>query len=569
MEKNLKIIIVTGLLLMLPLAIGAQSIGVSSLLSSSSDGLFTNELDAAESVIEMGSGPGFSELSKTYIFGGISNLNSVDNTGTFNPLLTIPPTPLYLGVYFPGSMPVSIFTGIYLEGGSDTKDQISTTNPIKSVTVGTTTTNYTWVSQRTTDTHQVPVLDKHDLRLQFLTRLANINLGLFLSLKADNTPTDPANNYTQVIHDYYDPAAVGAAPNPTLSQTRTNTFIDKGGATSEVAFNIPLFFDFGGLKQYLQPYVSIGATDNSTGLTRTSTNPEDPNAGVPSFPIVNDEKTETEQSVKFGLNSVTYIDGILGADERNQFFFGASFEMTMKSEVYDQSDSTRTDTWDGTTLTEGTTTASTDVREFEQGLGISLAGSVNHSFYFTPVEMLELAILPAIAVSYSQTAPDARVVSKTTTNVITDNTGTKTTDERSVITTTYADTGKSTETMVSTTLYSAVTVKPKDWPFWFTFSGSPQVSLTSTWTPNYGQAFSQQTTTFTDSITPANDTVTTNSFGNTSNITGTINHNWDVTADYNFGLTIPINESSRIEIDLGGVDLFNFDNLTMQVIIGL
>ena len=192
----------------------------SSITYSASQGVFSTELDAASSVREPISGPGFGELDASYLFGGLGNINQGRNTQT---IIANTGSPLWLGYYHAGDMPWSLFVGLSKEdiedSPQDAKTITNTANKVVTLTAPDTKT-VTWVTQETeTEYTHKPFAQEINDTIRFITSLGDINLGAFIALKITEnlTTTGPPpatellNNYKQTDTYYYDANAANAA----------------------------------------------------------------------------------------------------------------------------------------------------------------------------------------------------------------------------------------------------------------------------------------------------------------------------------------------------------------------
>ena len=112
------------LLIIVVLCLGGILFAATSVLSSSSYGLFGTPIDAASNA-----GQGFLDLDKTYIFAGLANLeqtpviDSTSNAGGVDRLGGVE-----LGAYFDSERPWSLFTDLYHDSSTWVTGSKSTTN---------------------------------------------------------------------------------------------------------------------------------------------------------------------------------------------------------------------------------------------------------------------------------------------------------------------------------------------------------------------------------------------------------------------------------------------------------
>jgi len=214
------IFIGTVILLFIPALAWSQT-QYQSLQSQTSFGLFENAFDAAFNPTDAKPEPTFTTLEQNYFFGGLTNFSELSNTYSFTMV------PLRLGYYHTGSMPWSGLSDILVDTTNSTRSNgITPTTATKPVTVGNTTTNYTWVTHETDNQYDSLEAWNTALGGQFLIGLGFVNTGLGVrwdkeqnaSGAAINTWADANRTITDTY--YYDPTAGTVAPSPVADYSR-------------------------------------------------------------------------------------------------------------------------------------------------------------------------------------------------------------------------------------------------------------------------------------------------------------------------------------------------------------
>lgn len=255
-----RVILSTMVALIAPSALLAQvdfdQFTISSVQSYASFGLFKTALDGAGNVHEEEMGPGFSELENRHVFGGLSNINTTAAAGGAATVGI--DDPLVLGLFIPGEVPWSVFSGTYFEDTLvDTDDTtVLGTERNETVTSGNTDTQYSWYESITEFDYDRVIADQFVQYAQFLTQLGSVNTGVRIGAGREND-YDTSDVYTRSRTYQFDSATAGAVPNPATDYTSTYTdedytnfdndpaSIDGLGKTTALGLEIPLYLRTG------------------------------------------------------------------------------------------------------------------------------------------------------------------------------------------------------------------------------------------------------------------------------------------------------------------------------------
>jgi len=180
-------------------------------------GVITNELDAAFNARETTAGPGFTDLTKPYAFGGVDNPFNLANTAVSSPFFT--------GLFIPGSLPFSFFFNF------NHTDKVAQ-NEIEDLVGGT------------TRTYEKLKYDTINDQFQFLINLGMFTTGLLYVLDLDDNRVN-ADNYVDT----------GTTP---------DTVSDQNGSIKTHSFYVPAFFQTGMYDHYAELGIIVSKTDWST-----------------------------------------------------------------------------------------------------------------------------------------------------------------------------------------------------------------------------------------------------------------------------------------------------------------
>jgi len=227
-------------LIMIPASMWALSIE-----NDASFGLFGNEMDAASSV-----GGGFLDLDKTYIFGGVSDLNTAG-----------PDYPILLGAYIhDDDMPWSVFTNLNYTLASFPQDKVdvSNTTTTPSSTTGTVTKEYEWVNRNTVTKYDSKLFNFFNDNSRFVTVYDDMVVGALLNLNRINNSTMGAgsNNYKKTDSVYINRSST-SEPLPELDYTIEEKESDKNIFT-EASLQVPVLISNEDTDQTISAKVGFG-----------------------------------------------------------------------------------------------------------------------------------------------------------------------------------------------------------------------------------------------------------------------------------------------------------------------
>lgn len=562
--------------------VSAQSTGLTSLQSDFSYKVFTNELDGALSVLETGSGPGFSQLNHTYYFGGIGNLEK-------QPTIGAPAVPLWFG-YFSNSllpMPMSAFLALNNSGGvAGTNTTTPSGGTTVGVTSGTTTTNYTWYNTKTEVKQKATPFTTLNDQAQFLTRIAGINLGLYTNVNLNNNST-PGTNYTQVVSTYYNTAAGGTKPTTALSKTTTSVF-EALNLNNTIDVQIPAFMKTGNLGNFGLLGVSYNGVNTSTNATVTGTVPKDPAAGYPGSytnTTVNGI-TQHNNTTAVNLQYTAYLPAFVVKNKDDSFFAGINGTYNIHGQKYVSENITQIENYAsaGASPTNGTRTdvAPEVTRSYKGALDFNVNANAGQSFYFDLGSEARLGLIPQVNVGFSMTQngnPLTKQVSVTHVDVNGDGSFSSNGDTSTTTTTTYANTAGTpgtsliTTSKLSTSLSVPVAIKfqPKGWWIDFIIGADPVLTYAyNSATTATAYQSSTQTVNATVGGTSTTTTVNTTPLSNPSTTTNT--STWTGTLNHNFGVQVNINDNVKFDVDVAGAiagGIWDFRDLTVQGIVAL
>ncbi len=198
-------------------------------------------------------------------------------------------------------------------------------------------------------------------------------------------------------------------------------------------------------------------------------------------------------------------------NERNQLRARVNFNMT--NITHDPS---------GDLNGDGLTTDDSETNEYP--MNFAMTANIEQALYFNALESVSLGLLPTFNILYSKVSNGPE---STTTNGIT---------------TAYGDNHTTTFTFTFS-MASAVEFMPEDWPFGILLGVIP--------------TFSHTTKTVYDENLPA------------PTITKAVTKTWTTNIAHSYGLFVPIPGGYRLDITVGAVGLWDFDSLSLQLIVPL
>ncbi len=578
-----KSILVLFLVLTITAFVSAQNTGITSVFNDSSVGLFENELDTAVNV-----GPDFNTLNRSYLFTGLANLEGArawddqtfDNPGTW------PGTPIWCGFYIAGEHPWSVFTGFSASDSVNNEADTTAYTTTPSV-VGTTTYQWNNIVKDTDYTANTLFNDLY-FKGQFLDMWGDINMGAYFGLNISHTvPASPpgfqGSNYKETEKVYYD-STPGAAPTPLLDYTRTATETAK--AVSMIfSLAMPVYMESDGIGHEANLTTDLTLTDTSTTFVETYSGTPDTAIGT----VTNTEVSETvDKTTTFGISGdyKQTLPRLWGKNADNRFVVGGSAGYSTDIPVYSDVLTTQDVTYAGGGAAGVTAVRANNstTQSFGNSLILNFMVNAGHSFFYQLGTMVSFAMSPEFALGFdlSNDATIKSDVSVVKTDGNADGDFADAADTITTTTTTYTNTDSATGNYNSTIditttleLPIAVTIAPEKWPFFITLGSKPQVTLVNT-TRSTKTAVNSVKTVAVDGTGAASGTDSTVNAG-TSNESSVTDSTISVTATHNIGMTMPLGESVKLDVNLDmsgdlGIDtanIFDFKNLVIQVIIAL
>jgi hypothetical protein len=568
-----RIVLFLFILLTLTAFVSAQNTGLTSVFFDSSVGVFENELDTALKV-----GPDFTSLDYSYLFAGLGNLEKVeaDTNAWFG-------IPLWAGYYKAGDKPWSVFAGFVATDSTGNLAGGTTYTPgaPETVTDPVTgdTTDHQWNSGvLTTDYTANRLFDDLDFSGQYLFMLGNMNTGVYLGVDiSDASPQ--ATNYTETDVRYYNASGAGVIPTPTADYTFTRTETDKA-TDSTYSIGIPLFMGTDSLGHTINLTADINLVDNSVTDVQTYSGTPDTALGLVTNVEV-DETIDKTTTTDIGVDYTMTKAGILGDHPDNELTINADGGIIIDSSKYSDVLTTQNVSYAGggaaavigTRDDDSTTDTCKNAFDFDISIG------AGHSFFFDLGSMVEFGFIPEISIGISMDNPVLREQRVVINRVDGDADGafTSAADTITTITTTYTNTtaaaGNNISTMeIETTLALpvAATITPEGWPISITLGSKPQVQMKNTITTTKTQVSSTVTSTVDGTGADVGVVATTNA--GTSNETTVTDTTFDVTAEHNIGLTMPLGEYVRLDVSLDfstAINVLDFKDLIIQAIVSL
>lgn len=604
---------------------------IQSVQAYTSFGLFMNALDGAANVNEQGMGPGFSELEGKYVFGGLSNLNWVEQDATFT---AGSGNPLLLGFMNAGDFRYSVFTGTWFNlADSQRKTETAWAGEqTETVVDGTTSTDYNWYERQITTEYTGQVLSNEFTKYgQFNTQLGPANVGLILGVGAENG-FDSDAVYTETTVFQYNDAGAGNVPTPKADFTETYTNMDYsggGGKTWSFGLGVPVYLETGDLAHAANLSVVFEKTDLSYTQSLAYTVPQDnvvnPIAGIvnaqtaafipepfsPAIPVAAGTQfvdipdwgeTTSATVVPIGLDYALYTP-MFGEHEDNRLMAGLSANAILRSAAY-----SRTQVWQLNDFAVGGAVTANERSEYivNTTIASTLGGAVSlmggHSFYFDLGDAITFGIDPVVnarfgwgvgydggdndvtnGIDVGDFVPADGVLESATTTVSddgdTDGAFTSAADTITTVSTTLANTviaGGGFEDRVDlqqiSTTFSfpgSVKIQPEGWSFAFTLGSMPQVGLTRSMVTGAVQASAN---TISDVDGTGADLGTTVEALSDPEIYSYTEWSWFAVADHRIALNmmLPADVTIDVALDLSSAEnILDFKDFIIQAIIPL
>ena len=226
--------------------------GQSSLYNQKSQGIFENELDMAFDIND------FTKLDKSYIFGGWTNFNLLANNNSSDGLIRF-------GLHGTAPFMYSAYASLSHSKGSVPTEIIdnngvvnSGLNPVN-VVDGTTTTTTTWYDTTIDRKYNLKQQTNINDSISFLMPLGGLRIGAIVSYLYQDSVDAPLSfdngfvdsfvstikgtninlNYSETVTNYYNLAAAGATPEPTVNYT-TTTEVKALNKVTQLGLTVPI-----------------------------------------------------------------------------------------------------------------------------------------------------------------------------------------------------------------------------------------------------------------------------------------------------------------------------------------
>lgn len=584
MGKRL-VLFVSALALLAAAAAWSQT--TTSLESSISYGIFSNPYDFAFNPSDSVSGPGFTGLQKSYLFGGLTNFFSQKATSG---LVT---APLTFGYYSAGSMPWSgllQFQDNPAQPTTAVSDNTATTiSNSTTLTTGTppVTNTYNWVQQSTQTTYDFKQAENlYAFGQALVGHLGPVNTGLwvYFSQKQNafstygTTDTWLGANVTTVQTNNYD-TNPGGVPAPKLNYTYTNTKKDPQTQTNFDA-SVPFYLPLGKMALGGSLTGSYQSNDKSSSTSQTYTAPQATGAGN----FQTNDTSVTDQTGYFGVNGVATLTlpALIGKNKYDRFDVGFNGGVTFNNagnyvkvtnnQQYSYAGGGAALAPSNTTGTATSYNSTTDTRVGQTGYNVDL--SAQHYFYFDIAQPIVLGIAPQLSggISFTPTSTQPYYVSQQVlvSKVDNNNNGvyTDAADQITTTTTTYSNNTQNGAfaVAITMTLPTALKIAPKGWPFGITLGNEMIAGATITTTTANTASYSTQTV-VTDGTGATLNTTDSNTIAGTTN--KTTKTNWTFTTQNSLGLNFYLPGDSTLDVTLNTNNFFTFDNLTIQAVVPL
>ncbi len=544
-----------------------------SFMGTFSESLYRSELDAAFNVSEAAAGPVFSELKKFYIFAGLTNWFDLTTESASTT------TPVSVGLFLPGSLPISLYAS-FSNATADSADEngpTSTTLGSVTVTSGTTTTNYTWVSAMTE--RQYAALETMDLASQLilLTRLSALNIGLHLQAAYENNVSAGSwtfNNMTETETHNYNTAGAGVVPVPALDYTVT-TVRTAPDSLLTLDLAIPFSFPLGPVTLYNRTNIRWARRDQSSSTRETFSSPvytpfahaavvaDDTTINVLNSYVIDSVSTLSLKPL-WGTHADNHLDigldagvGIYVPD--NGTNVGLVYDINFSAPGAAQ----QITAYDSDTTDEYTRTGHLDWRAIP---------NIQHFFYFEPAKNIFFALAPRLDLGVQFVSPKTgyTVRRRETVRDDVDSNGQYTAADTIVTTTTeYLNNGDDTshfDMIAGCTLPVSFRFTLKDLPFEIVMANETSLKCTMSMYDNATNS----------TVTTTENADGTGAVTDTDIITGysTVSYtkfltDWAFQNNFSFGLNFLLPAGISLAVDLNFQNLLEFENLKAELIIPL
>ena len=539
-----------------------------------SAGLFRNEIDAALTVNESGSGPTLRTLGVPYLLAGLANLNGTANTSTtaFGPL-----NPLWMALAIPGEVPWSALLGTGATGFTPAAADVTTTTATTTVGLD----NYDYVDNQQTITNTSLPFREMNAVAQVLFALAQLNVGLYVQYFFDEnaayiTASGSEENVTITEVVSFDNGGGAAPPVVETAYTRSAANTQRNRTTNIIAM-VPFYLAAGEMQHWGALTVDHRVVDNTRSDTTSYTDANTAYTTVVAPTVVPTEDTQNDlvRTTNILLDYVLSLPPLLGGGG-NLFRVGGQAGVILRGADTNAAVQNGTFEYDGAgTTTNNLTDTDTTTRTVESGLYIDPTINVSHLFEYKPDPQVDVSFEPGLAFTvdwgelYPSVTGDTQTVN---TDGDADGLFDSAADSVDTTTTTYTNAGwsggavvaQAEEFVIDTTfsLPMAIKVKPENWPFGITASATPSIQYTRTQTTTLGNT-TTATTVFADGLgTTASTDVSTTSTPETVATTS----GWNITATQAFGLNFEFPGGVKADVKLNLANFLAFDSLTAQVI---
>ena len=559
------------LLIIVVLCLGGILFAATSVLSSSSYGLFGTPIDAASNA-----GQGFLDLDKTYIFAGLANLeqtpviDSTSNAGGVDRLGGVE-----LGAYFDSERPWSLFTDLYHDSSTWVTGSKSTTNTYGvPVSIGSNT--YQVLSSTVERKNYGSFAEEIDDSAQYLTEMNGMVVGGMIRINTEDTSGGAGSGYKQTTTRYYNAAGAGSIPDAKVDYTIEE---EERRRFQDFRFDAwaPLFMPGEKVDQTFSAAIGFGSSNNGSG--KGSKIHSTPVNSTPALTdILHDDVKDKARFFQVGGSYRQAMTSPFMEGETKDFYFGGSLHILFNSPAYETLNETQryTHALVGTTVIRSDSTYSYASDEIKYGLNTSttLSGHVGHRFDFDLGDGFSLALNPSVRVNLSrqgdEKAKSRTEITKTDTNSdgVVDTTITVTTEyENMSDPITNSNRSISSAIKVDILPVCAFKYQPEKWKVGFTLGA--QFDLSMEYTTIKQKVGSVSTTTKTESSAGTTIGVREDFYGSDRK---THTMDWVATLNHSFSMNWDIAENATLYADLGatvGSGIFDIGNLTVQAVISL
>ncbi len=553
-----RLVLFLAIFALLGASLSAQYV-TGSLLERLTFDIFSNELDYSLNVDETLYGGSFSGLEKKYFFGGLENLDLRANT--FGPGGNLP----FIGLYLPGEQPMSV-VGTMNATTITAVDISSDTDTLANDGGGQ------YVGSNTAVNFQAQAFNTFSTEAQFLIGLGGLNVGAYLDIFIDDNAA-AANNFDETFTQNYNGAAAPAVDTPSqqtdyVQETKER---DAGGTATVITLGVPVFLTTGDLAHLITFNLTYDRLNNSTSTEETLTTlPEIATAGLA---LSTDSTKDVTTEINISPNYILTLPALFGEHEMNDFKVGGGLSFTMHSRNFVIDDVTVVNDYAGGRAAGTFVAGGTSVDQtltYRGNLDMNFNVGASHSFYYNPASFLTVGIEPSLGFFLDVTPETNLTLTENAIKSVSDTTGDGAYDNIvSYQTTTFTEVATDDST-VSTTIAAnipmAAVVEPEGWFFGVIMGADASMSYTREVVSNDTNAASSVETFDINDVSQGTTPTTTVGGGNT---TREVDHFWAFDFQHSFGLTFDLGEGVRADLQLNGSNLFVFDSLDVQLIVGL